>query len=209
MTISEKLVKYKLLESNKNLTAQVFENIFQDIFEISYTSCSTFITSMYRKYEEMRDSKPNRNEDADRSVNGKVFELLIAVLLIREKIIPFHYQSEITLAPHIKFDIVLYNTGKGLITLSLKTSFRERWKQAELEASMVKQAHKKSLNYLIVYKNDRKTEEELYGLTAVIETKTKEFDELFSKLKGLDFVENPEIKVISKYQGIINSVDDD
>jgi hypothetical protein len=45
-----------------------------------------------------------------------------------------------------KYDVFLYGTDKTLVTLSLKTSFRERWKQADLEAFALAQVYKKCLS---------------------------------------------------------------
>lgn len=85
-------------------------------------------------------------ETQKRGVSGSALETLIALTLIKEHIRPFYTQAEVAFVHNAKYDIFLYGEDKTLVTLSLKTSFRERWKQADLEALALAQVYKKCLS---------------------------------------------------------------
>ena len=51
--------------------------------------------------------------------------------------------------PDVKPDIVIKSNGNFLIFLSLKTSLRERWKQADWEAIKFKEKFKDGICYLL------------------------------------------------------------
>lgn len=85
-------------------------------------------------------------ETQKRGVAGSALETLIALALIKEGIRPFYTQAEVAFVHNAKYDVFLYGADKTLVTLSLKTSFRERWKQADLEAFALAQVYKKCLS---------------------------------------------------------------
>jgi len=85
-------------------------------------------------------------ETQKRGVAGSALETLIALALIKEGIRPFYTQAEVAFVHNAKYDVFLYGSDKTLVTLSLKTSFRERWKQADLEAFALAQVYKKCLS---------------------------------------------------------------
>lgn len=117
---------------------------------------------------------------ASNSLNGNVFELIIYCLLAQKEIEPFFTQTQLSLVPHVEFDLVLYalddnefdrrTTGQTKaqkqavynamtngnsvkikpICISLKTSTRERFKQADLEAYILKNVHRNADCYLMV-----------------------------------------------------------
>lgn len=83
------------------------------------------------------------------ALNGSVFELIIASLLVKERIVPLYLQANVAFVPNIDFDAIVYSSENGPISLSLKTSLRERYKQADLEAIALKYVHRKSKSYLL------------------------------------------------------------
>ncbi len=130
--------------------------------------------------------------DLNNSTRGALFEFTIGVALIASGIKPFFRQAEITYVANAIFDYVLWRDTVVPITLSLKTSLRERWKQAELEASALKDVHKKSENYLITLdsievarrRSAAGSSEEYSFLDRYILADTAEFDELVKYLKS-------------------------
>lgn len=86
---------------------------------------------------------------SNRNLNGSVFEELIAITLIRKGITPFYMQAQVAFIPNANYDIVVYSEEIGPIVLSAKTTIRERYKQADLEAMALKNVHRKSESYLI------------------------------------------------------------
>lgn len=83
------------------------------------------------------------------ALNGSVFELIIASLLVKERIVPLYLQANVAFVPNINFDAIIYSSENGPISLSLKTSLRECYKQADLEAIALKYVHRKSKSYLL------------------------------------------------------------
>ena len=80
---------------------------------------------------------------------GRVFELAFCEILKRESITPFYYQVRFTPRPIIDFDVLLYQAPDRPWSFSLKTSFRERWKQSYLEAVILKNTYPAANSYLI------------------------------------------------------------
>ena len=61
---------------------------------------------------------------------------------------------KLLLFPNINYDILLYSKVSGPICLSAKTSFRERYKQADLEAMALKNVHRISKSYLLTLSDE-------------------------------------------------------
>ena len=83
------------------------------------------------------------------ALNGKVFEFIIASLLIKEKILPLFFQATAAFVPNVVYDAVVYSLECGPISISVKTSLRERYKQADLEAIALKYVHRKAKCFLL------------------------------------------------------------
>jgi hypothetical protein len=88
-----------------------------------------------------------------------------------------------------------------------KTSLRERYKQADLEAIALKYVHRKALCYLITLDENEanRTKEkikrgDIIGLDKVIVATSNEFDDLIGELKGYEFLEPPTVKIIESNQ---------
>ena len=88
---------------------------------------SEYVRYCWNNYE-------NSGVERNNSLNGTIFELIIATLFVKEGILPLHLQAQVAFVPNVNFDAVLYTHETGPIGLSLKTSLRERYKQADLEA---------------------------------------------------------------------------
>lgn len=144
---------------------------------------SEFISEYWELYE---DNYPVNN-----SLNGIIFENLVIIALAREGIENIYYQTELSFVPTALFDAFLYNEEKP-VALSIKTSLRERWKQADLEAAALKQVHKKAECYLIsLHEQETRARQnqsdEYAGLDGFILADHAEFDELVDDLKTRDF----------------------
>ena len=95
------------------------------------------------------DKYINSGVARNNALNGSVFELIIASLLVKERIVPLYLQANVAFVPNIDFDAIVYSSENGPISLSLKTSLRERYKQADLEAIALKYVHRKAKSYLL------------------------------------------------------------
>ena len=171
---------------------EVLKAILPDIFADKELLPSVFI----KKYWSVFETKFPKSE-----LRGPVFELLLASTFCRTQLFPFYKGAQIGFIPGIKYDFVFYTVEHGPIVISAKTSLRERWKQADLEAMALKNVHRKSLSYLVTLDKDavrtrREKEAESIGLNGFVMADHSEFDELIESLGKMSIVEAPEIKAI-------------
>lgn len=171
-------------------TASVFEGLFEGktFLDVDYESPSDYIKKYWHAYKEIH---PNGGA----SLNGNIFECIIYTLLYRENIKPFYTQAKVTYVPNIVYDTILYNQSQP-VSLSLKTSLRERYKQADLEAVALKYVHRRSKCYLLTISSEEATvangkiaKGEIIGLDAVVDCTTSQIDELITVLKNFTFEE--------------------
>lgn len=183
----------------ENKAEQVFDSLFPNFMDVEYKKPSEYICKYWGEY--LKHSEPNNN------LNGKIFEYILATLCVRENILPTYMSAKVAFVPNVIYDIMFYTSERGPICWSVKTSLRERYKQADLEAIALKYVHRKALSYLITLEeNEAKSVKEkiksgdVIGLDNVIVATTSEFDELIKELKTFEFSEPPTVKVIESNQ---------
>ena len=146
----------------------------------------------------------NSGVERNNSLNGTIFELIIATLFVKEGILPLHLQAQVAFVPNVNFDAVLYTHENGPIGLSLKTSLRERYKQADLEAVALKYVHRKAENYLLTM--DREEADSVsrkiatgavLGLDKAVLASSDEFDSFVNNLKSKAFVSPGSVEIIT------------
>lgn len=178
---------------------EVFNELFPDFMLIDYSQPSEYVELLWMKYKSTYGS--------NRSLNGKIFEYILATLCLRENLLPFHLNTKVAFVPNVNYDLMFYCSDRGPICWSIKTSLRERYKQADLESMALKQVHRRALSYLITLdvkeaadvKNKISTGE-VVGLNDVIIATSSEFDSLILFLKSLDFCNPPTIDVFKTSQ---------
>lgn len=177
----------------------IFEELFSDFMEVNYDKPSDYIKLFWDKYE----SYPHRNSN----LNGKMFEYILASLCIRENILPLYMSAKVAFVPNVVYDLMFYSSERGPICLSVKTSLRERYKQADLESIALKYVHRKALSYLITLNEvealgvKRKIKSgDVIGLDNVVVATSLEFNDLVRELKKFKFEEPPIVKVIESTQ---------
>lgn len=177
----------------------IFEKLFPDFMEYKYSKPSEYVKELWSKYEKT----PDRNS----GLNGKIFEYILASLCIREGILPFYMSAKVAFVPNVIFDLMFFTSERGPICWSVKTSLRERYKQADLESIALKYVHRKSLSYLITLNKSEAASVkskiksgDVIGLDDVLVTTETEFDKLVTDLKLLDFEEPPVVRVIESTQ---------
>lgn len=163
--------------------------------DVKYTYPHEYVKFYWDKYK--TSTKKNN------SIGGGFFEFVIYTLLYREGILPFYTQAKVAFVPNIEFDTILYSK-ECPVCLSLKTSLRERYKQADLEAIALKYVHRKAQSYLLTLdaREAKATKAKipeglLIGLDDVIDCNTKQIDELVTKLKRMKFCESTKIDVVT------------
>jgi hypothetical protein len=151
---------------------------------------------------------PNGNA----SLNGSIFEIIINTLLLRKGYMPLFRQAQVAFVPNVNFDALLF-TGSYPICLSIKTSLRERYKQASLEAIAVKYVHGLAKCYLLTMDekesanvNRKIQNREVLGLDEVIYCKGKRFDDFINNDLNKVYVESKKVDIIKSTQ--ITTLDD-
>ncbi|MFD0989471.1 hypothetical protein ACFQ1R_05150 [Mariniflexile jejuense] len=195
-----------IVKGNDTLAGNIFEKLFPSFMDVTYLQPSEYILKYWNAYLQIRDVELE-NDQQKRGVNGKIFEYIIATLLIREKIYPIYLNAKVAFVPNINYDLLFYTTDRGPICLSAKTSFRERYKQADLEAIAMKYVHRRSQCFLITLSdddakmvNEKQKVGDVIGLDSAVCATSEYFNRLILDLKKYNLVESPEIKVIETNQ---------
>lgn len=205
MTVSNDLEKIGIFKVRKEYskTKKVFDLLFNDILTLPMTTASNFIEQQWSIY--------NNSSLQERDLNGNVFETFIAVLLYRLEIYPLYIQATLAFVPNAKFDIIAYNSQFGVLSLSIKTSLRERYKQADLEAFALKSVHRNSKCYLITLSekeasnvNKKIKASEMLGLDKVIVATNDEFNKFVQELKTYKYSEAGTFSIVSQSETKVN-----
>lgn len=194
-----KLNELSITIGKDNKAELVFDSLFPNFLEVEYSKPSEYIQKYWNAYS----LHPEKNNN----LNGKVFEYILATLCVREGILPIYMSAKVAFVPNVIYDLMFYTTERGPICWSVKTSLRERYKQADLEAIALKYVHRKALSYLITLEeNEAKSVKvkiksgDVIGLDNVVVATSDEFNKLIAELKGFDFSEPPSVKVIESNQ---------
>jgi hypothetical protein len=198
------LVDYGIMSessSHSSLSAQLLLSIQPSLETIKINQPSKYVDFIWNKAE--------KDDRLTRDVRGKFFELLIASCLIKNGILPFFWQAQLEFVPLANFDLVVYTEERGPIVLSLKTSIRERYKQAEFEAQAMKYVHRRASNFLVTIERNEAVSLKakidsgvLNGIDSVVVANEKSFDELMELLKSLSIVDTPVFSAIKNPQKI-------
>lgn len=185
--------RFNLIGRNQ-ASCQVFLDICPDFTADTDLSASAFIHKYWTIYQ--------GHAQRSNSMNGQIFELIISTMLINKEIMPFFIQSNVAFVPNVRYDVLLNSSEEGLIGLSLKTSLRERYKQADLEAYALKNVHRRSKSFIITASSheainvNRKIEHgELLALNKVYHY--QDIDELIEKLAQLTFIIPSPVEIVT------------
>ncbi|MCF6344530.1 MAG: hypothetical protein L3J15_07660 [Devosiaceae bacterium] len=180
---------------NGGSSAKLFEELFPKILDVEYFSPSNFISKNWAIYE----NNPIKNNN----LNGAVFEYLLASIFYLEGIKPLFFQAQVVFVPNVNFDFLCYSNEFGPVVFSAKTSLRERYKQADLEAIALKYVHRKAKSYLVTLNeieaksvNKKIISGDVIGIDNVIVATSSEFDELIKNIKKYDFIKPDKVEII-------------
>jgi len=183
-----------------NKAGIIFDSILPNFFNLKYKKPTDYISTYWEAFQK-HPIKRNNN------LNGKIFEYILATLFIREGILPLYLSAKVAFVPNVYYDLMFYSSEKGPICISAKTSLRERYKQADLEAIALKYVHRKALSYLVTLDGlatksvkAKILSGDVIGIDNVIVATSNEFNELIDELKSFIFSEPPTVKVIQSNQ---------
>lgn len=180
--------------TNENENIRITKKLLSECNVPTTAAPSEFIEIHWKHYKTKFKS--------NNALNGAIFENLITLALARAGISNIYTQTEITFVPSAIFDIFLYTT-EGSYALSIKTTLRERWKQADLEALAIKQVHKDCSCYVITLAKQevgarRRNDSTYAGINGFILADTSEFDDLVSELQEKTFTIAGDIPIVKK-----------
>ena len=185
---------HPLLTSLRGKKAAVIAKVFGERLSLAAQRPSRFVKQAWQAY--------THSGLGSNSLNGAIFEYLIAFCLYERHIRPFYQQARLGLVPNVAYDLVLYTKAAYPITLSLKTSLRERYKQADLEGWALKNVHRKAKNYLLTLSNEvvgvqqKIAEGAIAGLDAAILVTSEAFDTLLEELQATALQQAQQIPLI-------------
>jgi hypothetical protein len=177
-----------------NETTDLFEKIIPDFLKIKYSFPNDYVSQVWQMYEKKRNSN---------SLNGPFFELILATLFIRENLIPFYLQAQVAFIPNVSYDLLLITEAQVPIAISAKTSLRERYKQADLEAIALKNVHRRAENYLLTLDTSEAKRVrtkikngDVIGLNDVIVAFEPEMNDFIALLKKKKYISSPSVQMV-------------
>ncbi len=173
---------------NRIKSEAIFDSLFPNFMEVKYEKPSDYIRIYWQAYQ--------KHPEGNNNLNGKIFEYVLATLFVREGILPIYMSSKVVFVPNVIYDLMFYTTERGPICISAKTSLRERYKQADLEAIALKYVNRKALCFLVTLEEkEAKSVKakiksgDIIGLDSVVVATSDDFDELIAELKKFQFSE--------------------
>lgn len=198
MAVSTQLVELSLISGEK--ICDIFDRLYPDIMTVTYENQHTFVRDMWDRYTPVSPS-----------LNGAVFEGILAVIFYRSEILPLYVQAKFEFVPNVDFDFVAYSKECGPVILSAKTSLRERYKQADLEGMMLRQVHRRAKSYLITLHaketasvNAKIANGRVLGIDKVILATDSAFSEMIADLKSLTYLKPEKFDVVTSTRLIEN-----
>lgn len=143
-----------------------------------------------------RAAKEGRSPQSVASMRGRWLEWAVLVALKSHRLTPAYWQAEFVAVPHAFHDVMVWSREYGPVILSCKTSLRERYKQADLEALALRSAFPNGRFSLVTLDADKKhvarvrkkiAGKEVVALQQVYDEDNA--DELFGFLKTLTLAE--------------------
>ena len=182
------------IAKNETDSVRLFENLIvgETFMTIRYKSPKDYVKQYWDALVKAGQPK----------LHGSIFEFIIYSLLFRENIRPFYTQAKVAFVPNVNFDALLYNQSVP-VSLSLKTSLRERYKQADLEAVALRYIYRRAKSYLLTMDtreaNVQKTKilsGDIMGLDEIIDCNTDDIDRLVANLKHMQFTTSIKIDMV-------------
>lgn len=188
------LSKYKILKSGS--VYEAYKKALNMSVSIDGMKPYQQIKTLWESYKQ--------NCENNNNVNGKVFEVIIATVMLENNIGPIFSQAKVVFVPNVNFDLIVYSKEYGPISISAKTSLRERYKQADLESVSLKYVHRKAKCYLVTMDKPEATRlssklknGDLLGIDNIVMGDDESFDEMINFLKNLELEKPKAVEIIT------------
>jgi hypothetical protein len=195
------LVKLGIETNEKKVVTKIFDEVVP-IAELT-NSVGRFVLETDKRCR-ARAVERGKSPNSIATLAGTWMEYSLMVALKERGRTPLYWQTEFEGFKDNFFDIVLFTKEYGPVVLSPKTSLRERYKQADLEAHALRNLFPKSKFYLLSLDTDKNhianirrkiADGDIKGINALYDETN--LDELFNELAPLTLVE-PEPKALRR-----------
>lgn len=145
-----------------------------------------------------RAVQTGRSAQSIANLRGNWLEYAVLIALQHHRLLPAYYQAEFKAVPNARQDVMIWSKEHGPIILSCKTSLRERYKQADLEAVALKAHYPNARFFLITLDEDKQhvervrkkiADKEIVALQAIYDETN--IGELFAFLNTLTLITFP------------------
>lgn len=144
-----------LQPNGKKVADQCYARLMGEIGEDEVAPEDTLTLSRVMT-EKIKNIPPEPGKDSGqrkKAVGGKCFELLMAELFVRHKVVPFYRQARLRNVPLSKFDFLFFHPNRPVV-FSTKLSLAERWRQAAFEGDSLKRVYRNAECYLVTAEKD-------------------------------------------------------
>ena len=178
----------------ESATTKLFDSLIkgETFMSVKYKTPKEYVEKYWAALEKV--NKP--------TLHTNTFKYIIYSLLYREGIKPFYAQAKVAFVPNVNYDALLYNQSAP-VSLSLKTSLRERYKQADLEAVALRYIYSRAKSYLLTMDTREANVQkakilsgDIMGLDEIIDCNTDDINRLIANLKTMQFTTSIKIDTV-------------
>jgi hypothetical protein len=188
----------------------VFLTLVPDFRQFAQTPPAEYVRFCLERFEAFKSKETQWTGGQERGMNGKYFETVLATLFFNRQLTPFFMGAKVAFVPDVIYDFIFYEPGRGPICVSAKTSLRERYKQADLEAMALKSVHRRAQSYLLTYDETRAVDllnekirlGDMLGLDAVIHAQSPQLNEFVQNMTQRKFAVPESVPVVSAGQSV-------
>lgn len=189
------LVQLGIERDNRKLAAQMFHLAARSndlAFGVGY-----FVSETDQRLRQIA-ADAGKSPQSIANLAGSALEYSLLVALLQHGRQPLFWQAEFAEIPNNFYDIVLFTREHGPVVISPKTSLRERYKQADLEALALRGVSPDSRFYLVTLDPNKKhvanvqrkiAKGEVRGIRRLYSE--TDLDALFREIADLTVVEPP------------------
>lgn len=192
-----------LVKTSKSRAAKLVFAVASDHREDPHLSHSQFVQELWTRslVEAKRQSQAG---SITRSLLGNIFENVLTATLIRAQVQPFYTQAMVQHVPNVNFDFLIWTEEVGPVAIAAKTSLRERYKQADLEAMALSSVHRQAQSYLVTLDHreaslvkSKVDSGAVMSLTDVVVANTPRFDDLVTKILSYSRISAPVLPTVT------------
>ncbi len=186
---------------------RVFLTLVPDFRHMAETPPAEYVRYCFERYEAFKRTGNELSGGQERGLNGKYFETVLATLFYNRKLTPFFLSAKVAFVPDIVYDFIFYDKTTGPVCVSAKTSLRERYKQADLEAMALKSVHRRSESYLLTLDGQSAAllgtkirAGDMFGLNAVVNAQSPEMDRFVEAMGQRKFTVPGDVPIVTSPQ---------